>query len=191
MYRAETTNPPPGSRSCFCHNRGRLSRLLLRTSMHLRMAVCTRSGDGLYLHLVSSTNGSSLANLPVKGQLVKSCQPSSGNIQTLGTWNFQTNGTGFVSVPSSDLSGMGFWFTVTYGGSTYLAKSPVCGRRCDLCPVEPSRRKSYLGKRFRLPTLGLQSVRVPTAFKRQQAVTESTGKAMQQSPKTTRRETHV
>jgi len=85
------------------------------------------SGDGLYLHLVSNTTGSSLANLTVKGQLVMSCQPSSGNIQTLGTWNFQTNGTGFVSVPSSDLSGMGFWFTFTYGGSTYLAKSPVCG----------------------------------------------------------------
>jgi len=86
------------------------------------------AGNGLYFHLVSSTNGSSLANLPVKGQLVKLCQPSSGNIQTLGSWNFQTNGTGFVSVPSSDLSGMAFWFTVTFGGSTYLAKSPVCGQ---------------------------------------------------------------
>jgi hypothetical protein len=84
-------------------------------------------GDGLFFHLVSSTNGSSLADFPVKGQLVKSCQPSSGNIQTLGSWNFQTNGTGFVSVPSSDLSGMAFWFTVIFGGNTYQAKSPVCG----------------------------------------------------------------
>jgi len=84
-------------------------------------------GDGLYFHLVDSTNGSSLANFPVKGQLVKSCQPSGGDIQTLGSWNFQTNGTGFVSVPSSDLSGMAFWFTVTFGGSMYQAKSPVCG----------------------------------------------------------------
>ncbi len=85
------------------------------------------AGNELYFHLISSTNGSSLAGLPVQGQLVGLCQPSGGSIKTLGSWSFRTNGTGFVSVPSSDLSGAAFWFTVTFGGSTYLAKSPVCG----------------------------------------------------------------
>jgi hypothetical protein len=84
-------------------------------------------GNGFYLHIVNSTNGSPLAGLPVEGELVKSCLPGSVTIQVLGSWNFRTNATGFVSVPPSDLSGEAFWFTIASGGSTYQVKSPVCG----------------------------------------------------------------
>lgn len=89
----------------------------------------TSTGDNVYLHVLSSSNGSSLAQLPVEGQLVKSCvSPAIGHVLTLGTWNFKTNATGFVSVPSSDLKGQAFWFTVTFGGKSYLTKVPICGR---------------------------------------------------------------
>ena len=112
---------------------GVISYYYLAYSPAQQTSSCAYSpGDGLYIQITNSTNGTVLRDLSMKGELISGCAPSSATIQiptieVLGTWTFQTNATGFVSVPTSDLSGNAFWFYVTSGTTTYEVKSPICG----------------------------------------------------------------
>jgi hypothetical protein len=100
-------------------------------------------GSGFYLQVLSDTDASPLAGITVSGELVSGCpvegsctgQPGAGvapcpqpreTITSLGKWSFVTNATGYVYVPGSDLAGNAFWFNLTYGGKSYLAKSQIC-----------------------------------------------------------------
>jgi hypothetical protein len=90
----------------------------------------TENGDGFYIQIVNSTKGNGLASLPVDTELIVGCTSGTGpqipTIHILGSWTFETNATGFVVIPSSDLSGSAIWYTVASGGTTYMAKAPIC-----------------------------------------------------------------
>lgn len=100
-------------------------------------------GSGFYLQVLSDANGTPLPGLDVSGELVSgcpvvgsctgqggagapSCPPPFETATSLGRWSFVTNGTGYVYVPGSELGGSAFWFNLSYGGRSYLAKSQVC-----------------------------------------------------------------
>jgi len=91
-------------------------------------------GNNLYLHIVSNSSSQSAADLGVKGWLYELCPigtsenaPSKPTSTILGNWDFVTNSTGYVSVPSSDLAGWSFTFNVPYEGHIYQFSSPICG----------------------------------------------------------------
>jgi len=91
-------------------------------------------GNDLYLHIVSSNSSQSAAGLGVKGWLYELCPisssgsaPSNPKSTVLGNWNFMTNATGYVTVPSSDLAGWSFTFNVPYEGQIYQFNAQVCG----------------------------------------------------------------
>ena len=91
-------------------------------------------GNNLYLHVVSDASAKPLAGLPVKGQLVELCPVASSGSATsnptrtvLGSWDFTTNSTGYVSIPSSELAGWSVTFDVAYGGHTYRFSAQICG----------------------------------------------------------------
>jgi hypothetical protein len=91
-------------------------------------------GNNLYLQVVSSTSAEPLAGLPVKGQLVELCPvassgsaPSRPTHTVVGTYDFTTNSTGYVSIPSSELAGWSYTFDVAYGGHTYQFGAQICG----------------------------------------------------------------
>jgi hypothetical protein len=116
-------------------------------------------GNAIYFQVLSDADGHPLGNIAISGQLVSSCPAldacngSCGvappTVSTLGTWVFVTNATGYVSVPSTDLNGSAFWFNVTYGGSNYQAKSPICGGGATLV-------------RLMLPSGALSGMEVPS-----------------------------
>jgi hypothetical protein len=91
-------------------------------------------GNNLYVHVVTTTPSYSADDLGVKGWLYSLCPiGSSGNSPPkptstiLGNWNFVTNSTGYVSVPSSDLAGWSFTFNIPYEGHIYQFSSLICG----------------------------------------------------------------
>jgi len=91
-------------------------------------------GNNLYLHVVSDATAEPLVALPVKGQLVEICPVASSGSATsnptrtvLGSWDFTTNSTGYVSIPSSELAGWSITFDVAYGGDTYRFSAQICG----------------------------------------------------------------
>ncbi len=106
-------------------------------------------GEGYYLQVVSDT-GKPMPGLAVTGELVSGCPfmgsckgaPGSSGVPVcpppretasiLGKWDYVTNGTGFVSVPSSELAGNAFWLNMTYSGKSYQAKSQICGEGITL-----------------------------------------------------------
>jgi hypothetical protein len=91
-------------------------------------------GNNLYVHIITAAPAYPVAGLGVKGWLFGLCPiGTSGNSTTkpastmLGNWDFVTNSTGYVSIPSSDLAGWSFTFNVPYEGHIYQFSSPVCG----------------------------------------------------------------
>ena len=104
---------------------------------------CTyEPGQAFYLRIVADQSQTPLANQPVKAQLVSACpiftvctdqsgQPpcSVGTrvIRNLGSWDFVTNSTGYVSVSSQYLGGSDLWFSLTYIGHDYQTKYQICG----------------------------------------------------------------
>jgi hypothetical protein len=91
-------------------------------------------GNDLYVHVITTTPSYSVAELGVKGWLYSLCPiGSSGNPSpeptstVLGNWNFVTNSTGYVSIPSSDLAGWSFTFNIPYEGHVYQFSTPICG----------------------------------------------------------------
>ena len=92
-------------------------------------------GNSLYVHIVTTTNPDyPVASLGVKGWLYELCPigssgsaPASPKSTILGNWDFVTNSTGYVSIPSSDLAGWSFTFNVPYEGHIYQFSTPVCG----------------------------------------------------------------
>ncbi len=91
-------------------------------------------GNNLYLHVVSDAYDAPIAGLPVVGQLVKICPvgssgsaPPSPKSTVLGRWDFTTNSTGYVSIPSAELAGWSYSFDVAYGGHTYQFSALICG----------------------------------------------------------------
>ena len=91
-------------------------------------------GNNLYLHVVSDASAEPLAGLPVKGQLIELCPvassgsaPSRPTHTVLGTYDFATNSTGYVSIPPSELAGWSYTFDVAYGGLTYQFSAQICG----------------------------------------------------------------
>jgi hypothetical protein len=91
-------------------------------------------GNILYVHLVTADPAHPVASLGVKGWLYELCPiGTSGNSTAkptstmLGNWDFVTNSTGYVSIPSSDLAGYSFTFNVPYEGHIYQFSSPICG----------------------------------------------------------------
>jgi hypothetical protein len=91
-------------------------------------------GNNLYLHIVSNSPSQSAAALGVKGWLYELCPiassgsaPSHPTSTILGNWNFVTNETGYVTVPSSDLAGWSFTFNVPYEGQIYQFSAVICG----------------------------------------------------------------
>jgi hypothetical protein len=88
----------------------------------------------LYLHIISNSSSQSAAPLGVKGWLYELCPilssgsaPSNPKSTVLGNWNFVTNATGYVTVPSSDLAGWSFTFNVPYEGQIYQFSAIICG----------------------------------------------------------------
>ncbi len=91
-------------------------------------------GDNLYVHIVTTTPAYPVSGLGVKGWLYELCPigtsentPSKPTSTILGNWDFVTNSTGYVSVPSSDLAGWSFTFNVPYEGHIYQFSGPICG----------------------------------------------------------------
>jgi len=91
-------------------------------------------GNNLYVHVVTADPNYPVSSLGVKGWLYELCPiGTSGNstakpVSTiLGNWDFMTNSTGWVSIPSADLAGWSFTFNVPYEGHIYQFSSPVCG----------------------------------------------------------------
>ena len=96
-------------------------------------------GNALYFRVESDQGGAPIAGLDVSGKLVSlcpvvfactgQCNPAfqTSTITTLGEWNFVTNSSGYVTVPSSMLGGSAFWFTLASTGHTYVARYQICG----------------------------------------------------------------
>lgn len=97
-------------------------------------------GQAFYLKVVTDQSQTPVANQPVTAQLMsacpiftvctgqgQSCFMGTQVIRTLGSWNFVTNSTGYVSVPSRLLGGSDFWFSLSYLGHSYQARYQICG----------------------------------------------------------------
>jgi hypothetical protein len=98
-------------------------------------------GNVLYLRVVTDHGQNAVSGLGVKGQLLSSCPIAfscSGSgpcgflaeqevVTTLGEWNFTTNSTGYVTVPSSMLGGSDFRITLSYLGHSYMTQYQICG----------------------------------------------------------------
>ncbi|MGA2664447.1 MAG: hypothetical protein ABSF83_05845 [Nitrososphaerales archaeon] len=91
-------------------------------------------GNSLYVHVVTADPNNPVSSLGVKGWLYEACPIGSpGNAASrptstiLGNWDFVTNSTGWVSIPSADLAGWSFTFNVPYEGHIYQFMTPVCG----------------------------------------------------------------
>jgi hypothetical protein len=91
-------------------------------------------GKNLYVHVITTTPSYPVTDLGVKGWLYSLCpigsSSNSSSVPTstlLGDWNFSTNSTGYVSIPSSDLAGWSITFNIPYAGHIYQFSSPVCG----------------------------------------------------------------
>jgi hypothetical protein len=104
---------------------------------------CTyEPGQAFYLRIVADQSQTPLDNQPIKAQLMSACpiftvctdqsgQPpcSMGTqvIRNLGSWDFVTNSSGYISVPRQYLGGSDLWFSLTYVGHDYQTKYQICG----------------------------------------------------------------
>jgi hypothetical protein len=91
-------------------------------------------GNDLYVHLVTTNPDYPVTGLGVKGWLYELCPiGSSGSAPAkltstmLGNWDFVTNSTGYVAIPSSDLAGWSFTINVPYEGHIYQLSTQICG----------------------------------------------------------------
>jgi hypothetical protein len=99
-------------------------------------------GQAFYLKIVADQSQTPIAGQPVRAQLVSACPiftvctggpggpPCSMGtrvIRTLGSWDFVTNSTGYVSVPSASLGGSDLRFSLAYLGHDYQAGYQICG----------------------------------------------------------------
>jgi hypothetical protein len=100
-------------------------------------------GNAMYIQLVSSNSSAPLANVGVKGWLYAACPfafsgsaPPNPKNTIVGNWNFVTNSTGYVSIPSSELAGYTFTFNVPFEAQIYQFIVPVCGGGTTTVKVE-------------------------------------------------------
>jgi len=91
-------------------------------------------GKTVYVRIYSDQTGQGLGGIPVNGQLTAMCPVAfsgSGShfpqSSVIGSWDFTTNATGYITVTSSELAGSSMWFTTTYNGSSYGFPADICG----------------------------------------------------------------
>ena len=99
-------------------------------------------GQAFYLKIESDQSQIPISGQPVTAQLVSACPiftvcvvgtggpPCSVGtrvIRTLGSWDFVTNSTGYVSIPSGSLGGSDLWLSLAYLGHDYQARYQICG----------------------------------------------------------------
>jgi hypothetical protein len=91
-------------------------------------------GRVVYLRIYSDHTDQGLSGIAVNGQLTAMCPvafsgsgPHFPQSSVIGSWDFATNTTGYVTVPSSELAGSSMWFTATYNGISYKFAADICG----------------------------------------------------------------
>jgi hypothetical protein len=125
-----------------------------------RYSCIYQAGNAFFLQVVTDQGRNPVVGLDVRGQLVNacpvvmSCMGSCPNfvptvIRSVGTWDFATNSSGYVSVPNSMLRGSDLWFSLGYTGHTYQARFQICGGGTTLAHIS-------------LPSGAISSQEVPT-----------------------------